>query len=174
MIVFRHSDTRFPFLWEYPAQPPARWHGSGEGPAHYFADTPNGAWAEFLRHEEIATTTDVLTVRRALWAVELPTLPRTRPALPEHTLRGGLRTYPVCQREARRLRRRGAKGLRTPSAALKNNTAGGWRVAGGLVPGPVRQGQVIVLFGPRPDLVGWLAADRASPPVFLLECVEYL
>jgi hypothetical protein len=53
MIVYRHADARFPFLWEGASQPPARWHGPGEGPVQYFADTPDGARAEFLRHEGI-------------------------------------------------------------------------------------------------------------------------
>ena len=58
MILFRHADPRFPFLWETADQPGARWHGDREGPAHYFADTPDGAWAEFLRLEEIKTGHD--------------------------------------------------------------------------------------------------------------------
>jgi hypothetical protein len=53
MIVFRHADPSLPFLWEDVGQPPARWHGDGDGPVQYFTDTPDGAWAEFLRHEEI-------------------------------------------------------------------------------------------------------------------------
>src|SRR5262245_40501368 len=53
MILFRQVDARFPFLWEDARQPAGRWHAAGDGPAHYFADTPDGAWAEFLRHEEI-------------------------------------------------------------------------------------------------------------------------
>ena len=52
MIVFRQADPRYPFLWESPDQPAGRWHGPGEGPAHYFSDTPVGAWAELLRHED--------------------------------------------------------------------------------------------------------------------------
>ena len=55
MILYRHADPRFPFLWESSEQPPARWHDSNEGPVHYFADTPDGAWAEFLRHEGITS-----------------------------------------------------------------------------------------------------------------------
>ena len=50
MIAFRQVDARYPFLWEDGSQPAGRWHGDGEGPAHYFADTPDGALAEFLRH----------------------------------------------------------------------------------------------------------------------------
>jgi hypothetical protein len=66
MIVYRHADPRFPFLWETAAQPPARWHGAGEGPVQYLADTPDGAWAEFMRHEGIATESELMNVRRVL------------------------------------------------------------------------------------------------------------
>ena len=58
MIGFRHADPRYPFLWEGAGQPAARWHAAGDGPAHYFCDTPDGAWAEFLRHEEISDPDD--------------------------------------------------------------------------------------------------------------------
>ena len=54
MIVYRHTDPRFPFLWESAGQPGSRWNVAGEGPVNTFADTPEGAWAELLRHEEIA------------------------------------------------------------------------------------------------------------------------
>src|SRR5256884_1317297 len=52
------------FLWETGAQPPARWHGAGEGPAQYFSSTPEAAWAEFLRHEEIREAADLAGVER--------------------------------------------------------------------------------------------------------------
>ena len=71
MIAFRQVDARYPFLWEDASQPAGRWHGDGEGPAHYFADTPDGAWAEFLRHEDIDDPADVSTIRRQMWAVEI-------------------------------------------------------------------------------------------------------
>ena len=67
MIVFRHADPRFPFLWETASQPSGRWHAAGQGPAHYLADTPFGAWAELLRHEEITDTADLAGVRRAIF-----------------------------------------------------------------------------------------------------------
>lgn len=91
MICFRNVDTRWPFLWEDATQPPARWHGVGEGPAQYLADTPDGAWAEFLRHEEIDDPTDLAGVRRHLWAVEVPDdEPFEVPELADDVLRGGL------------------------------------------------------------------------------------
>jgi len=71
VILFRHADPRWPFLWETADQPAGRWHGDGDGPVQYLADTPDGAWAEFLRHEEINEPEDVATVRRALWAIEV-------------------------------------------------------------------------------------------------------
>ena len=78
MIAFRHADPRFPFLWEDSFQPAGRWNTPGQL-THYFADTPDGAWAEFLRHEEISDPADLLTVRRALWAVEVRDEPAARP-----------------------------------------------------------------------------------------------
>lgn len=173
MIGFRHADRRFPFLWEGPAQPPGRWHTTGDGPAHCFADTPDGAWAEFLRHEEITTSEDLATVERAIWAVEVPDGEYPVPELPPETLSGGWESHPPCQAEARHLVAAGAAGLRAPSAALALGAAGGWRVDGGLRRGSPRDPAVVVLFGPRPDLVGWRAAE-GRPGDGLLPSVRHL
>jgi len=174
VIGFRHVDARFPFLWESELQPGGRWHGDGEGPVQYFADTPDGAWAELLRHEEIRDEADLATIRRALWAVELPEMPLARPRLAPRVLGGGLTSYAACRVEARRLLRRGAAGLLAPSAALRAGAAGGWRVAGGLQPGRARRGNVVVLFGRRPDLIGWSAAAEGRPHRTLLAKVRHL
>ena len=69
MIAYRHTDPRFPFLREDSLQSAGRWNAPGEL-THYLCDTPDGAWAEFLRHEEIRNPEDLPTVRRALWAVD--------------------------------------------------------------------------------------------------------
>jgi hypothetical protein len=175
MIVYRHADPRFPFLWEGASQPPARWHGPGEGPVQYFADTPDGAWAEFLRHEGIAIESEIVNVRRALWAVDLPDdLPAHAPRLPRSVLTGGIATYEACRKEARRLRARGARAVRTPSAALLPGGARGWKVDGGLQPAPTRDGTVLAVFGLRPDFVGWMAAFAARPRSDLLARVRNL
>jgi len=174
VIGFRQCDWRWPFLWETNRQPPGRWHAAGEGPVHYLADTPDGAWAELIRHEEITDPEDLVTVRRNLWAVEIPELPTAEPDLPAPIATGSDHSYAACQAEARRLRLRGETGLMTPSAALRAGGARGWRVDAGLRPGPARGGRVVALFGPRPDLVGWLAAERARPHVALLERVRQL
>jgi len=175
MIVYRHADPRFPFLWETAYQPAGRWHEQGEGPVQYFADTPDGAWAEFLRHEGIREEAELEGIRRSLWAVELPDdLALQDPRLPKRVMRGSTATYACCRREARRLRKNGAVALRAPSAALLPGGAAGWKVSGGLQPAETRDGYVLALFGPRPDLVGWAAAFTGRPRADLLPRVRPL
>ncbi len=172
MIVFRQTDSRVPFLWETADQPVGRWHGAGEGPAHYFADTPDGAWAEFLRHEEITEPDDLAGVRRRLWAVEIGDARAEPVRLLESVARGGPETWPRCQAEARRLRAAGATRLRAPSAALEPGDARGVIMDGGQHPGPPRDGHTVVIFGRPAGLVGWLVADEARPALDLLKRVR--
>jgi hypothetical protein len=174
VIVFRHYDARFPFLWESVAQPPARWHSDGEGPTHYFADTPNGAWAEFIRHEEITELADLAGVRRGICAHDIDPDECEEPALPLSMLTGDESTYADCRSEAHILRSAGAVGLVAPSAALLSGAGAGLSVDGGMQEGPPRDGMVFVLFGPRPHLVGWRVATEARPPVEILDQVRYL
>jgi hypothetical protein len=175
VIWFRNADRRWPFLWEDATQPAGRWHEAGEGPAQYLADTPDGAWAEFLRHEEITDPADLAGVSRNLWAVEVTDdEPAARPALPPDVLRGGLVTYPACQEEARRLRDSGESALEAPSAALLTGGARGESVRAGLVEADNRDGRVLVLFGARPDLRGWLCAEGGRPRERLLGLVHAL
>ena len=175
MIVYRHTDPRFPFLWESADQPSARWHGPGEGPVQYLADTPDGAWAEFLRHEGITQESELVNVRRALWVVEVPDdLTAEVPRLSQAVLTGGIETYEECQTEASRLRNNGVRILRAPSAALHPGSAHGWKVDGGLQPAAQRDGTVLVVFGARPDFVGWMAGFGARPRSDLLVRVRHL
>jgi hypothetical protein len=174
VIGYRHADPRFPFLWESDQQPAARWHAGHSGPAHYFSDTPYGAWAEFLRHEAITDAADLRGINRAIWAVELGNAPTHTPKLPTATLQGGVSSYAACQREAQRLRDRGATGLCSPSAALLPGGATGWQVNAGLTAGPSRNGEVYVLFGTRPDLLGWKVVEIGQPPTYLLKRVRPL
>lgn len=173
MVLFRNCDRRWPFLWESADQPAARWNGAGEGPVQYFADTSDGAWAEFLRHEGITEEVDLGGVSRALWAVELeePELPR--PELGDQVMTGGLDSYDACQAESRRLRDEGRRGLRAISAALPQGGASGVRVELGFRDGPARDGEVVVLFGRWPRAVGWQVVDDGRPPADLLHKVRH-
>ena len=104
----------------------------GEGPAQYLADTPAGAWAELLRHEEIVDPADVAGLARDLWAVEVPDADlagATAVSASEDVLLGGPDTYPACQALATEARAAGATALVAPSAALVER--GGRGLAGG-------------------------------------------
>lgn len=174
MIVFRQVDSRYPFVWTSPAQPPGRWHAEGEGPAHYFADTPDGAWAEFIRHEEITDPNDLATVARTLWAVEIDDEEATEVVLDAPALTGGQDTWPACQAHARDLRSGGATRLTAPSAALLPGAASGVIARTSLEPGPPRAGRVLVDFRPDPGFVGWKCVERGGPPADLLPLVRHV
>lgn len=197
--LFRQADPRYPFAWESRAQPEGRWHAAGEGPAHYLADTPDGAWAELLRHEEITTPGDVATIRRALWVVELDEVPaaivlarkaaparavssgtatgESRPthalSLTERTLTGGVETWPRCQEAAREARAGGATRVDAPSAALLPEGATGFVTANGLQPAPPRDGRVLVVYGAPAEMTAWRAVDAGHPPAHLLARVRH-
>jgi hypothetical protein len=175
MIVFRQADPRYPFLWSDASQPAGRWHGEGEGPAHYFADTPDGAWAELVRHEELTDPDDLGTIRRALWAIDIGDAPFKAVSLPAAVVTGGLDTYRACQDHARRLRTRGARRLMAPSAALLPGGASGREVVAGIERRAAsRNGRVIVTYGDPQGLVGWKAVDRGSPAPDILPRVRPL
>ena len=173
MIAFRQTDARYPFLWEGGDQPAGRWHRQGEGPAHYFSDTPYGAWAEFLRHEEITDAADLPTIHRQIWAVDIGDGAMAPVTLPAHVLTGGFESYERCQDESRRLRARGAVRLVAPSAALLPDGATGRLVSNGPRAATPRDGRVIVVFGPPRELVGWIVADAARPPDDVLGRVRH-
>ncbi|HEX5313557.1 MAG TPA: RES domain-containing protein [Gammaproteobacteria bacterium] len=173
-IGFRHVDSRYPFVRNDADQPAARWHAEGTGPANSFADTPAGAWAEFLRHEEIRDAADLPGIARSLWAVELPETAYASPALPPSVLEGDRSSYPACRAEAASLRARGAERIEAPSAALLPGGARGW-IANPVqheAPG-ARNGLVWILFGDASHLVGWPAVESGSPPARVLPLVRH-
>ncbi len=177
VIGFRHCDPRYPFLWQTAEQPAARWHGAGEGPVNYFADTPNGAWAEFLRHECITDVADLEGVRRSLWAVEWPDVSAAdvvQPALPTSLLFGNEGSYAACQAAARLARTSAQAWLKAPSAALLPGQARGWTAAPALArETSAREGWVWVHYGPC-TFVGWLVVEAGRPPAVVVAMVRPL
>lgn len=169
MITYRNCDRRFEFLWEAEKQPAARWNRKDDGPVQYLADTPYGAWAEFIRHEEITDEADLVGVSRALWAVDVDVSGTAMPKIPIPVALGDAGSYPACQAEAERIRETGATGIRARSAALKKGGATGFRVEDGYDEGPQRDGFAYVLFGRRPDAVGWPVVLDGRPPAAVLE-----
>jgi hypothetical protein len=174
-VGFRHGDRRFPFFWECEDQPPARWHGAGEGPVQYVMDSVDGAWAEFLRQEEIWDPVDLAGIARRIWVVELPEDidDAARPRLDDSELFGGPSSYPTCQEEARRLRSEGARAIVAPSAALLPGCARGQLTDSGLREAPDADGLVWVLLGPHRGLRGWAAVDAGAPTERALSLVRH-
>ena len=174
-LGFRHCDSRYPFVCSDATQPEARWQAAGVGPASYFADTPVGAWAEFLRHEGITDVKDLAGVARSLWAVEIPETGYATPSLSNVVLTGDKATYPACQAAAVALRASGANRIEAPSAALLAGGARGWIADPNeqVAPRP-RDGLVWVLFGSAFDLIGWPAVEAGAPPARVLPLVRHL
>ena len=173
MIVFRQVDGRQPFLWADASQPAGRWHAAGEGPVHYFADTPDGAWAEFLRHEEITDVEDLRTIRRQMWAVEIDDSPSERVTLSLDVLTGGPDSYTQCQDAARVARSTGIRRLVVPSAALKPGGAQGVRLDSDDPEREPRDGLTIVVFEAPTHLTAWAACVDGHPAEYLLDRVRH-
>lgn len=164
---YRVCDSRFPFLWATVDQPPARWHGVGEGPCHYLATSAKGAWAEVLRHEEIDQSDDLVDLERSLWEVEAPT-PQATPQLPYDDLTGDKSTWPACQDEARRLKEEGYTSLEAPSAALLSGRAERYGVdLNGMVISGEAPSKTVVHFGDTSRLVGMLQTEGHPDPTML-------
>ncbi len=141
----------------------------------YFADTPAGAWAELLRHEEITDPADLVGISTRLWAVRLGDVEMYEPKLPLDVLTSAPDGYEICRTEARRLRAAGAMRLVTVGAALQAGEAAGFRVGtAGLIRAAPRDGKVVVHFGALPDAEGWCAADAARPDADLLGYIRPL
>jgi hypothetical protein len=148
---------------------------SWEGPVQYFADTPAGAWAELLRHEEITDPADLAGISTRLWAVRIGDVETHEPKLSLSALTSAPDEYEVCRTEARRLRAAGAVRLVTVSAALQAGEAAGFHVgAAGLIRAAARDGKVVVHFGLLPDAEGWCGADGARPDAALLSYIRPL
>jgi RES domain len=178
-IWFRNADARYPCFQHDPGQAPGRWHTQGSGPAQYLADTPDGAWAEFLRHEEIVDAADLAGVARDLWAIEFAAAAETvaQPTeLEDATVRGDESTYEACQAEAARHRALGATALVAPTAGLWDGAAGGQHCSGGSLreASPPRDGRTLALFGERGELSGWRCCHRGRPDGRLLGLVRPL
>jgi hypothetical protein len=174
MIVFRHAHPSFPFVWSKENVCEGRWNRANEGPVNYFADTPDGAWAEFLRHEEIREIEDLSYVRRALWAVEIPDEADVYDVSAEapvsrDVLVGDPKSYAQCQQLKDAAMRKGFNMLKAPSAALARGSRG-VRVSGGTTrPGPVARETIFALFGDPCNCTGWMVVETGAPPRHLLE-----
>lgn len=123
-VVFRYSAYDTP-LWARNNRDPGRWHVPADGATQYLSLSPDGAWAELARAENLLSDQEVAQIRMPIWALRLSqqnlvdysSFDKAEAAgfLPDALIDDD---YTRCQAEGRRLRQRGYAGVVTPSAAL--------------------------------------------------------
>lgn len=128
LVGFRYSSYDVPF-WVRPNTYAQRWNASLEAPTQYWSSTPDGAWAEHIRFNNIRTETELDEVRIPIWACRLSSMGlldlREPDVRDDYGLTLGDLTaddWSACQRVANAIRARGIRGILSPSAALANAT----------------------------------------------------
>lgn len=123
-VAFRYSDYDVPF-WARANTRPARWHRVGDGPTQYLSLSSDGAWADLIRREGLASEAEVALIRMPLWVarIELQRIVDYRDfALAEEAGFSAEalvdESHSRCQAEGARLRALGYQGILTPSVAL--------------------------------------------------------
>ena len=133
---FRYSSYDVP-LWVRPNTTDERWHVAGDGPTQYLSETPDGAWAELIRNENLRSEADLSLVAMPLWQLQIEQSRVADYRDFETAEQAGFKPESLidddqdaCRLEGRRLKEAGFAGVLYPSAAL---------------PGE----QNLALFGPR-------------------------
>jgi RES domain-containing protein len=128
LIAFRQTDYDVPF-WARNNSSEARWNTAGDPPTQYWSLHPDGAWAEYLRQEEVEDDAAAAEIRRAMWVCRVPlgTIVDLRDAAtcavhaisPEALID---RDWSACQELATQLRDAGCAGVISPNAAISGHT----------------------------------------------------
>lgn len=123
-LAFRQTDYDVPF-WARSNSQPGRWNKAGDAPTQYWSLHPDGAWAEFVRQEELTDPAAILALHRPIWVCRISLAPLVDLREDEERVRYGVTAgelvssdWTACQRLGRRLRADGAPGVLAPSAAL--------------------------------------------------------
>ncbi len=121
---FRYSSYDVPF-WVRANTTDERWHVAGDGTTQYLSATPDGAWAELIRNENLRSEADLSLVAMPLWQarIELARIADYRDF--ETAERAGFNPESLidddqraCRVEGKRLKEAGFAGVLYPSAAL--------------------------------------------------------
>lgn len=123
ITLFRWSDYDVPF-WARNNSRPGRWHVVGNPPTQYWSMTPDAAWAELIRTEDLRLEEDLDLVRMPLWVCRLPAVGLVDLTRPEVQAIHGVDepalvedAWDVCQTLGRTLRT-DFPGVIAPCAAL--------------------------------------------------------
>ena len=128
-IAFRWTDYDVPF-WARENSRDGRWNLAGEGVTQYWSLTPEAAWAELVRAENLQTEADLDEIRMPFWTARIPTSGLLDLRLDEQRAENGItetqltaNDRQLCQRLATQLREVGCRGLISPSAALPQHAS---------------------------------------------------
>lgn len=127
-MAFRYCSYDVPF-WVRPNTRAQRWNVLLEGSTQYWSLTPDGAWAEHIRFNDIRTEAELDEVRIPIWVCRAPGLGLLDLREPDVRGRYGLTLrdmtdgdWGACQRAATVMRAEGVRGILSPSAALAGAT----------------------------------------------------
>jgi RES domain-containing protein len=125
---FRYSNYDTPF-WSRPNTLPGRWHLPEDGPTQYLSLSPDGAWAELIRYEQLQSEWEIAQIRTKIWVADLNIAHLVDYSTFEKAEAAGFdpdalvdEDYAHCQEEGARLRSLGYRGVVAPSAALPEAT----------------------------------------------------
>ena len=123
LVAFRYSSYDVPF-WVRANTRDGRWNVAGGQPTQYWALTPEAAWAELIRHENLRSEQELEFVRMSIWVCRVPVsmlvdlriaAARDKWQASDEELTGD--AWAPCQSLGERLRI-DARGVIAPSAAL--------------------------------------------------------
>jgi RES domain-containing protein len=128
LVAFRYSSYDVPF-WVRPNTLAQRWNLALEGPTQYWSLTPDAAWAELIRFNELTTEGELDNVRIPIWVCRLPSMGLIDLRQPDARDRYRLtisdltaEDWSACQSAATAMRSEGVRGILSPSAALASAT----------------------------------------------------
>lgn len=123
-VAYRWSTYDTP-LWARPNASAQRWNRTREGPTQYASLSADGAWAELIRAQDLASEADVVCVRMPLWILCLHETHVADYSTFELAEAAGFPPdalvdddHERCRAEGTRLREHGFRGVLAPSAAL--------------------------------------------------------
>lgn len=124
VTLFRWTSYDVPF-WARKNSRAGRWHHVGDPPTQYWSMSPEAAWAELIRAENLRTEEELDLVRMPLWACRAPSAGLVDLSSADSQSHHGITidhlvedSWDACQELGRQIRSDGSPGVIAPCAAL--------------------------------------------------------